>query len=198
MNAPRSNDPPLSPPGLGPDERRGLLRLAREAMRVYLESGELLDPSAAAPEEDWAGGVFVTLRRDRGLRGCIGWIRADAPLRRAVVRCAVASATDDPRFDPVGLEELPRLSIEISVLSAPVPLSSPAEIRVGRDGLIIEKSGHRGLLLPQVAVEQGWDRDTFLEEVCRKAGLRTDDWRQGANLQRFTAEVFGEGDLPTT
>jgi len=195
VSDPRSNDLPVPPPGLGPDERQGLLRLAREAMRVHLESGKLLDPSTSGPEEEWAGGVFVTLRQGRGLRGCIGWIRADAPLHRAVVRCAVASATADPRFEPVGPEELPGLSIEISLLSAPIPVDSPAEVRVGRDGLIVEKSGSRGLLLPQVAVEQGWDRETFLREVCRKAGLRPDDWMEGARLQRFTAEVFGEEEV---
>ena len=145
------------------------------------------------PELDQPGGLFVTLRKEGQLRGCIGWVTSEEPLRRGVLRCAIAAATEDPRFDAVEETELRALRIEISVLSPLVPVNGPEEIRVGRDGLLIEEGGRRGLLLPQVALEAGWDRAALLEGLCRKAGLARQSWRH-ADLRRFTAEVFGERD----
>jgi len=106
---------------------------------------------------------------------------------------AVLSALDDPRFPPVTVEELPHLEYEISVLSPPRPVADPKEIVIGRDGLFILAGGRTGLLLPQVPVEQGWDREAFLRAICLKAGLPEDAWRwPEARLFRFEAEVFGE------
>ncbi len=178
-----------TPPALTPAERNALVSLAREALRLYLETGRILD--RAPPEAPRRrAGLFVTLREGAKLQGCIGWITSDEPLHRTVVHCAIAAATEDPRFEPLRAEDLAKLSIQISVLSPLIPVASPEEILVGRDGLVVEKEGRRGLLLPQVAVEQDWGRDALLEEVCRKAGLPPGAWRRDATLHRFTAEVF--------
>jgi AmmeMemoRadiSam system protein A len=167
-----------------------LLTLARQALQLYLESGTLLD---TADDGRTAGGLFVTLRRrDGALRGCIGLLSPDQGLEPTVVRCSIAAATEDPRFPAVEATELADLRIEISLLSAMIPVSDPEEVEVGRDGLQIEKDGRRGLLLPQVAVQYGWDREEFLEEVCVKAGLGRSAWSGGALLHRFTAEILEE------
>jgi len=132
----------------------------------------------------------VTLRLAGRLRGCIGVVVAQIPLALTVVRCAAAAACEDPRFPPVSLQEAEDLELEISLLDPPRPVSDPAEIEVGRHGLVITDGNHRGLLLPQVAVEQGWDRITFLREVCRKASLDPDAWRRGAHLELFGAQII--------
>jgi AmmeMemoRadiSam system protein A len=179
-----------------PERRHELLELARRALAHYLETGRILEAPPAPGGEKPPTGVFVTLRRQRRLRGCIGVVGTGDPLDRCVVRCCLAAATEDPRFQEVRPEELPDLTLEISVLSPLVPVSSPEEIVVGRDGLQIEREGRRGLLLPQVPAEQGWDRDAYLEALCRKAGLPADAWRTGARIQRFTAEVFSQEKGP--
>jgi AmmeMemoRadiSam system protein A len=109
-----------------------------------------------------------------------------------VARCAVAAGGSDPRFEPVAAGDLPYLEIEVSVLGPLQPVTSIGQVEVGRDGLLVEQDGRRGVLLPQVATEWGWDVETFLAQVCRKAGLPLDAWRHGAALWRFEAEVFGE------
>jgi uncharacterized protein len=180
---------------LNNDERRSLLRLARETLQQNLGGGpapaavQLEDPSRHS-------GAFVTLHVDRELRGCIGYPGSRDPLDQVVARCAVAAATEDPRFPSVEAGELGRLSIEISVLTPIVPVSTPDEIEVGRDGLVMEQGFRRGLLLPQVATEYGWDRETFLSHTCLKAGLPSNAWKAGARIFRFQAEVFSEDDLP--
>ncbi len=177
-----------------PAQRQQLLALARQGIEHHLLTGEFLaTDDADTPSGGPPGGLFVTLKAGGQLRGCIGRLGLDpAPLAQQVVRCAIAAATQDPRFSPVQPQELSGLHLEISVLSELFRVTAPEEIVVGRDGLQIEAQGRRGLLLPQVAVEQGWDRDTFLKEVCRKAGLQPDAWRTG-RLHRFTAEIFQEG-----
>jgi hypothetical protein len=176
-----------------PDEaRRRLLALARRALEQRLAGGV----GVAADEDppcDQKRGVFVTLSDGGDLRGCIGYPLPIRSLGQAVVDCAIAAAVDDPRFPPVTRAELDRLRIEISVLTVPVDCR-PEDVVVGRDGLIVRHGGASGLLLPQVASEHGWDRDTFLEHICRKAGIAAAAWRHGARLQRFQAEVFGETD----
>ena len=139
-------------------------------------------------------GAFVTLNERSGeLRGCIGSIEAVQPLAQAVASSAVSAAVRDPRFEPVRKEELPDLHIEISVMSPIVPVGDISEIEVGRDGLIIRRGNRAGLLLPQVATEYGWDRDTFLRQTCVKAGLPPDCWRSpDCRIEKFSAEVFGE------
>jgi len=134
----------------------------------------------------------VTLTKNGRLRGCIGYTEAVAPLFKVVQECAVAAATEDPRFPPVSPEELPSLRVEISVLTPLFPIR-PEEVVIGTHGLMVAQEGMRGLLLPQVPVEWGWDRERFLDQVCVKAGLPSSAWRHGATLRAFTAEVFGEG-----
>lgn len=169
-----------------------MLSLARQSVRLYLETGTVLEPPDPCPPAGAVGGVFVTLRLEGELRGCIGVLGTGEPLERDVVRCSISAATQDPRFPASALAELPDLHLEISILSPLIPVDTPEEIIVGRHGLQIEREGRRGLLLPQVATEQGWDRAQFLQEVCRKAGLPPDAWRTGAVLHRFSAQVLQE------
>jgi len=137
-------------------------------------------------------GVFVTLHIDGELRGCIGHIEADEPLPRSVARYAVAASSEDPRFAPVKAAELAHLEVEISLLGPMERAAGPADIEIGRHGLMIEMAHQRGLLLPQVASERQWDAATFLAQTCRKAGLAPDSWQRGATVWKFEAEVFGE------
>lgn len=172
------------------EERRLLLDLAHRSIEAQLR-GERVQ--AVAPNEHLAEkrGAFTTLHLGGRLRGCIGYVAPMLPLVETVVETAAAAAFEDPRFDPVDETEAPHLSIEISVLTVPKAIS-PDEVVVGRHGLIIGQYGRRGLLLPQVPLEYGWDRETFLAQTCVKAGLPPDAWRQGATVEAFTAEVFGE------
>ncbi|MGB9776861.1 MAG: AmmeMemoRadiSam system protein B [Anaerolineae bacterium] len=181
-----------TPPDLTPARREALLRLARRTLESYLTDGTIPPYKTEDPHLLRPSGAFVTLREDGELRGCIGHLRADRPLYRTVQEMAVAAATEDPRFPPLTREELGRVRLEISVLSPFRRLTDPAQIEVGTHGLLILKGGQQGLLLPQVAVEEGWDREAFLEGLCRKAGLPAGCWREGAALYAFTAVVFGE------
>lgn len=178
-----------TPPEHTPEERQLLLRIAHESIESFLEGREI---SLFTPSAHLSGprGVFTTIFSDHKLRGCVGYPAAILPLYRAVMETARAAASEDPRFLPVGREELPNLKISISVLSPLQPIS-PDAVEVGRHGLVISKSGLRGLLLPQVPVEHGWDRTTFLEQTCLKAGLPPHAWRD-AQIEAFTAEVFGD------
>ena len=178
---------------LSPAERAALLRFARQTIAAHLES---TPPPARVTLEgplDHAG-AFVTLHVGRELRGCIGFPGSDQPLDEVVGRCAVAAATEDPRFPPLAAKELPGLELEISVLTPIRPIADVTEIEIGRDGLVAQDGFRRGLLLPQVATEHHWDREAFLSHTCLKAGLKPDAWRTGAKISRFQADVFGEGD----
>ena len=172
-------------------DRELLLRIAREAIVAHVarRTAPGVDPVALYGRR---GGAFVTLHNGQELRGCIGHIEDDEPLARVVTRCAVAACSSDPRFPAVSSSELPQLSIELSLLGPLEPITGPHEIEVGRHGLVVEKGRQRGLLLPQVATEWGWDCEQFLAQTCRKAGLALDGWKQGAILWRFEAEVFSE------
>jgi AmmeMemoRadiSam system protein A len=173
-----------------PAERTQLLQLAHQAIHATLQKREIsLDAPTAHLAE--LRGVFTSLYLRGALRGCVGYVFPTTPLYRAVAETACAAAFEDNRFEPVKLDEAPNLQIELSVLSPPRPILADA-IEVGRHGLLIAASGLRGLLLPQVPVERGWNRITFLEQTCRKAGLPLDAWQKGATLEAFTAEVFGE------
>ncbi|HTS33942.1 MAG TPA: TIGR00296 family protein [Thermoplasmata archaeon] len=175
---------------------------ARESLEAVLASGRRRSARADLPPEfEEKRGAFVTLKRhpSGALRGCIGYPLPILPLRLAVARAALAAATDDPRFPPVVSEELPRLTVEVSVLSVPEEIRAPrpedrvAAVQVGRDGLIVEGLGTSGLLLPQVAPEQGWSAEEFLEGACQKAGLPFDAWRDPRlRVLRFGADVFAE------
>lgn len=174
-------------------DRLRLLRIARDAIAAHVAGAPR--PSVSAAETDALsrrGAAFVTIHRNGELRGCIGHLETDRPLLEVIGECAVAACSADPRFSPVTGQELVALDIEISLLGPLEPISSPADVEVGRHGLVAENGWQRGLLLPQVAVEWSWDREMSAAQTCRKAGLRPDAWKTGAKLWRFEAEVFGE------
>ena len=172
--------------------RRWLLRLAHQSIREAVTGVSSPTPAASAHLREERG-AFTTLHSHGNLRGCIGHILAMAPLEQTIRETARAAALEDPRFPPVIEAELESLQLEISVLS-PMFEIAPEDVVVGRHGLMVSYGGRRGLLLPQVAPEWGWDRETFLNQTCRKAGLRPDQWKHGAKLEAFTAEVFGESE----
>lgn len=188
--SPESPDPNLGADLLSVNDQRTLLRLAHESILSGLEQREIsLEPPSASLAE--ARGVFTSLYLGGQLRGCVGYVRPEVSLYRAVAESARAAAFADTRFSPVTKEDAPQICVELSVLSPLHPIA-PHEIEVGRHGLLITMNGYRGLLLPQVAVEHGWDRTTFLEQTCRKAGLPLNAWHEGAAIEAFTAQVFGE------
>jgi hypothetical protein len=175
---------------LTPAQKRELLGVARAAVEAQVLRQPR--PVAAPLELPAASGVFVTVRRRRELRGCLGTLEA-SDLEADVARCAADAASRDPRFPPVSPGELPHLGVEVSVLG---PLESidpraAGAVIVGRHGLVVEQGRRRGLLLPQVAEEWGWTPEEFLAQTCVKAGLPRDAWQQGAQVFRFEAEVFG-------
>ncbi|MFQ6101152.1 MAG: AmmeMemoRadiSam system protein B [Anaerolineae bacterium] len=180
------------PPDLTREQREELLTLVRATLETYLKDGTIPDYEAEDPALTRRSGVFVTLKENGQLRGCIGHTRADQPLYQVVQQMAVAAATEDHRFPPLTPEELAGVTVEISVLSPFHRVTDVEQIQVGVHGLMIFKDGRQGLLLPQVPVEEGWDREEFLDNLCLKAGLPTDCWQEGATLYTFTAVVFGE------
>ena len=173
-------------------ERQALLRAARESIAAHFHARRpaLPAPTGALAEHR---GAFVTLHGGGGeLRGCVGLMRSDRPLLETVARMAVAAAIEDGRFEPLTEAELGELSIEVSALSPLEPIR-PDEVEVGRHGLLVGRGGRRGVLLPQVPGEHGWDREAFLVHTCRKAGLPDDAWQKpGVELLAFTADVFRE------
>ena len=172
------------------EERTQLLQLAHESILSALEAREIpLDPPS--PHLTEPRGAFTTLYLHDRLRGCVGYVLPISSVYRAVADTARAAAFEDTRFYPVTLDEAAQLKIELSILSPPQPIK-PEDIEIGRHGLLISMHGYRGLLLPQVPIEHHWDRETFLDQTCRKAGLPSDAWRKGAIIEGFTAEVFGE------
>jgi AmmeMemoRadiSam system protein B/AmmeMemoRadiSam system protein A len=189
---------PSGPAGLTPPERKALLALARASIATELGVAAPPTPALSSAVFDAERGAFVTLHRRGQLRGCIGYVRAVRPLREAVAEMAVQAAFHDPRFEPVTAGELDDIDIEISVLSPLEPVADASRIEVGRHGLVVQEGSRSGLLLPQVATEQGWDRETFLDHTCLKAGLPAGSWkRKGVVILSFTAEVFGEKAMET-
>jgi len=173
-----------------PEERAVLLRLAHESILSALERREIsLTPPS--PHLDEPRGAFTTIYFHGNLRGCVGYVFPVASLYRTVAETARAAAFEDTRFSPVSPQEAPELDVSLSILS-PLRVITPEEVEIGRHGLVVSHGGRRGLLLPQVPIEHHWDRATFMEQTCRKAGLPLDAWRQGATLEAFTAEVFGD------
>jgi len=179
------------PPELAADERALLLDVARQAILARLD-GERVPPLPHAPIAEQLGGAFVSLHVDGELRGCIGIPEARQALGPVVQHCAQAAAFEDPRFASIGHRDVAGLAIEISVLSPLRPLGVPADIVIGRDGLVVAQGWQRGLLLPQVAAEHRWGPEEFLRQTCRKAGLPTTAWQHGATVEVFTADVFAE------
>jgi AmmeMemoRadiSam system protein A len=177
-------------------DRRRLLDLARATVEATARhaSRPAIGENEITPGLQEEAATFVTLRKGGELRGCIGLMRYDAPLWMNVRDSARAAAREDPRFMPVAESELPDIELEISVLEAPRLIGDPSEFVAGRDGILIERGGCRGLLLPQVAAEMGWGEAQMLEAVCRKAGLRPDAWRDPATrLYVFQATCFSCG-----
>ena len=178
--------------GLNESNKKELLKIARQSVVGYLSDGKIPEFKVSDDLQKF-GAAFVTLTENGQLRGCIGYTTAVEPLYRTVSTCAVQAAVADPRFPPVKKEEIDKLHIEISVLTPLQQIKSFDEIEIGRDGLMIFKGDRRGLLLPQVATDYGWDVTRFLEETCRKAGLSSNDYKSPeAVVYKFQAVIFGE------
>lgn len=174
-------------------EKQYLLRVARSSLESAVRNIPSLAASAIPSLLEVVRGAFVTLRIGQELRGCIGYIDAIHPLIETIRDAAARAALEDPRFPPVISEELKNVWIEISILSDRKQITRIDEIEVGTHGLLIESGQFRGLLLPQIALEQGWDREEFLDQTARKAGLPTSSWRTNhVTIFTFTAEVFSE------
>ena len=172
------------------DQQR-LLTLAREALEARVLRHAPPPPDTGGALESPCG-AFVTIHSRGLLRGCLGRIETPLPLNETVVQLGASVADSDPRFEPVTPNELPDIHIEISVLTPEREIASIAEVEPGRHGVIVEQGLRRGLLLPQVAVEHGWDAETLVSHTCRKAGLSPDAWRRGARIFVFEAQVFAE------
>jgi uncharacterized protein len=172
------------------DMRQRLLTLARAALHAHVrrEAAPPLPPDLVVE----AFGVFVTLRVNDDLRGCLGALDCPGMIAIEIARLAAAVATDDYRFSPLTPQEFDSATLEVSMLTPPEAVFDYETIEIGRHGLIAQQGRRRGLLLPQVAVEHGWDRTKFLKHTCIKAGLPATAWQHGALIMRFEAEVFGE------
>jgi AmmeMemoRadiSam system protein A len=174
-----------------------LLSVARRALEARVAGSRAPDVPCTGPLALRCG-AFVSIHCGDDLRGCLGRLTVDSPLGKTLVHLGGAVADSDPRFPPVTPRELPSLHIEISLLTPERPIASLDEIEVGRHGLVVQHGRARGLLLPQVASEREWDRETFLEHTCIKAGLHRDAWRGGgARILVFEARVFSEDGRPS-
>jgi len=175
---------------LTPEEKKELLRLARQAVETYVAEKKVVALETRNPNLITERGAFVTLKKKGELRGCIGFIEPVASLWETVIQTAIYAATEDPRFTPVTPAELSELEYEISVLTPLKKIDNPSVVQVGKHGLVIAMGRNRGILLPQVPVENNWDREMFLDQACLKAGLPPDAWKKGAEVSVFEAIVF--------
>lgn len=185
-----------------------LIDFSHKAIESYIRDNEELEITEVSPKFKQERGVFVTVKVGGELRGCIGHPLPVVPLIEAIRDLSIESATSDFRFQPISIDELGELTIEISILTVPEELKlknrkdAPKQIKVGRDGLIVEYEWERGLLLPQVAVEEGWDSKQFLEKTCWKAGVPEDSWlKDESKIFTFQAQIFTEdekGDVKIT
>ena len=174
-------------------EKKALLEIARKAIRAaVLKTDEPPEPREEK-SLNMRNGCFVTIRQNDELRGCIGNFQSEQPLFKEIAAMAAASATRDPRFYPLQEIDLDSISLEISVLSPLMKIGDIEEIEIGKHGIYLEKGYYRGVLLPQVATEHEWDRETFLKQTCLKAGLPTDAWNsEDADIYIFSAQIFGD------
>jgi AmmeMemoRadiSam system protein A len=184
---------PAAPDEFSREERSLLLQLAHQSIAAALEHREI---SLVPPDSHLAEprGVFTTLYYRGDLRGCVGYVFPVMSLYRTVAESARGAAFDDSRFALVTRDEAAELRVSLSILSPPQPIR-PEDVEIGRHGLLIKMGAYRGLLLPQVPIEHRWDRIAFLEQTCKKAGLPIDAWQTGAQVEAFTAEIFGDGDV---
>lgn len=181
---------------LNKQQQISMLKLARKTIADTLNAQYEIDIDLGDPVFIEKCGAFVTLHKSGQLRGCIGYIQGIKKIPETVIDMAKAAAFKDPRFPPLNRKEYEDIDIEISILSPIQPVTDISDIVVGRDGLIISQGFRSGLLLPQVPVEQGWDRETFLENTCYKAGLPGDSWKKkDIKLEMFSAQVFSEKGL---
>lgn len=178
---------------LSATERAALLGIARGAILGHLG----VAPTPALPDQGPLGeprGAFVTLHVGDELRGCVGTLQPDGSVAATVARMAISAAKDDPRFGPVRADEIAELRVAVSVLSPPHRLDDRQAVKVGTHGLVVRRGWHRGVLLPKVALEAGWDAETFLSRCCLKAGLPARAWEEpGTEVEVFEADEFGEG-----
>jgi len=178
---------------LSDEEGAGLLSLARAGVASAAAGLPSPPPPQSLPASFFQPrDVFVTLLQDGRLRGCLGTWKAGGTLLENLVRAARGAACDDPRFDPLGADEVEGVTIEVTVLDPPEVIDGPGRLTIGRHGVSLTHRSGRGLLLPQVAVEHGCGPEEFLRLVCRKAGLSPEAWRQDAILEAFSARVFSE------
>ena len=184
------------PPFLSEEEEQTLLKISRFTLekwvkeKKYPSEKDLRNYQITAALEQKAG-VFVSLHKMGELRGCIGYILPILPLYQTVIEMAQSAALHDPRFSPVSPAELKNITVEISVLTVPETITDPSVIEVGKHGIIMKRGYSQGLLLPQVATDYGWDRETFLEHTCLKAGLPRNAWQdKNTEIQIFSAQVF--------
>ena len=180
------------------DEGKTAVRLAREALTNYIQNKKMIEAKGLPPVFNENRGVFVTIHEEGELRGCIGYPEPVLPLGRAIIDSAINASSRDPRFPSVRPGELPRLEVEVTVLTKPEPYNVPKKelpeaVRIGKDGLIVSKGMYSGLLLPQVAPEWGFDSMEFLNQTCLKAGLPPDAWLdEDTEVLHFEAQIFAE------
>ena len=173
-------------------EQKKLLGIARETIISFITSGKKPVVATEAARLNAQNGCFVTIKQNGQLRGCIGNFISNKPLYQLVQEMAIAASTQDPRFYPMKQHDLDNFTLEISVLSPLHKVETVDEIKVGTHGIYIIKNSYHGVLLPQVATEYGWDRDTFLKHTCLKAGLPENAWQNDCDIYIFSAQVFGE------
>ena len=182
--------------GLTGEEKRYLLALARRTIQAHVRGVPLEYEEPESPTLREERGAFVTLYKQGQLRGCIGYIEGIKPLYLTVIDMAEAAAFNDPRFPPVQADEVDELDIEISVLTPLRKVTDLREIEVGKHGILLRRDIYQGLLLPQVATEYGWDRETFLNQTCLKAGMSPGCWKDPeTEIFIFSADIFSEKDL---
>ena len=179
---------------LNEKQKSQLLKIARDTITTYINSNELLEINVSDPLLKQKMGTFITLRKGEKLRGCIGTMVGAKPLYLAVRDMTISSATQDPRFGPLIIEELNSVTIEISVLSPLKKISNSQEIVLGYHGVLVKDEYRSGVYLPQVAKETGWSKEQFMDSLCQdKAGIDANCWRMGqCDIYIFTAEVFSE------
>lgn len=185
------------------DSKKFLLKLARASIEEFLKTGKYLivDESTVPPDVRFKSGCFVTLKIENDLRGCIGTFDFNEYIYNNVIKMAVEAAINDPRFSPVDLKELEQIECEISVLTPLSPVYDISDIKVGRDGLYVRMGYASGVLLPQVAIENNWDKETFISYTCLKAGLPANTWKKYSwkgspfEVYKFEAIVFSESDF---